>query len=117
MSEIRKKVYEVILFNKRFPKALGHAYSKDFIDTGVTNGPLVIPKLSKNQSITKSKKTQIFENTTSSSEDTSDTEDKEKKKGIKFDLVKFFTDLGAAECLKKLQKEDLLDPELFFKVE
>ena len=38
------------------------------------------------------------------------------KKGINFNLVKFFTDIGAPECLKKLQKEDLLDPELFFKV-
>ena len=117
MSDIRKKLYELILFNKRFPKALGHAYSKNFIDSDVNNGPLVIPKLIKNQSISRAKKAQIFENTTSSSEETSDTDDKDKKKGIKFDLVKFFTDLGAAECLKKLQKEDLLDPELFFMVE
>ena len=44
--------------------------------------------------------------------------DKKKKPGkISFDIVKFFTDIGAPECVNKLQKQDLLDPELFFKVE
>jgi hypothetical protein len=32
-------------------------------------------------------------------------------------LTKFFTDVGATDCLKKLQKQDLLDGELFFKLE
>lgn len=63
----------------------------------------------------------IYESSSSHGSDSingSDSEDsKEKKKGIKFDLVKYFTDIGAVECLKKLQNEDLLDPELFFKVD
>ena len=50
--------------------------------------------------------------------DEDDDADKKKKPGkISFDIVKFFTDIGAPECVNKLQKQDLLDPELFFKVE
>jgi hypothetical protein len=121
ISEIRKKLYDTILFNKRFPKTLSHVYLKDFIDTGASSGPLIPAKLSKHQSSSPKKMSVIYESSSSHGSDSfngSDSEDsKEKKKGIKFDLVKYFTDIGAAECLKKLQKEDLLDPELFFKVD
>lgn len=44
-------------------------------------------------------------------------EKKDKSKNIKFDIVKFLTDIGASECINKLQKEDLLEPELFFEIE
>ena len=32
-------------------------------------------------------------------------------------MTKFFTDLSATDCINKLQKQDLNDPELFFKVD
>lgn len=32
-------------------------------------------------------------------------------------MTKFLTDLGVPECINKLQKQDLNDPELFFKVD
>ena len=46
-------------------------------------------------------------------------EDKKEKanKKIDFDLTKFFQDLGALDCINKLQKQDLNDPELFFKLD
>jgi hypothetical protein len=31
--------------------------------------------------------------------------------------LKFLTDLGVPDCINKLQKQDLLDAELFFKVD
>lgn len=107
ITEIRKKLYETILFNKRFPKTLSHVYLKDFIDTGASEGPLIPTKLSKHQTSSPKKMAVIHESTSSYSSDAhedSDNEDsnKDKKKGIKFDLVKYFTDIGAAECLKKL---------------
>lgn len=46
-----------------------------------------------------------------------DSEEEPPKKLISFDLNKFFTDIGAPECLNRLYKQDLLDPELFFKIE
>jgi hypothetical protein len=118
VSEIRKKIYDMILFNKRFPKTLGHAYVKDFIDS---DDAFVTPKLSKASS-SKPKALEArgaFKDPSSEDFSDSDTEGqaKKSKKSIKFDLVKFFTDIGATECIKKLQKEDLLDPELFFNVE
>mmetsp|Transcript_10380 Transcript_10380/g.10399 ORF Transcript_10380/g.10399 Transcript_10380/m.10399 type:complete len:109 (-) Transcript_10380:28-354(-) len=36
---------------------------------------------------------------------------------IEFDLEKFFKDNNAVEALNNLQKEDLMDAELFFKVD
>ena len=36
---------------------------------------------------------------------------------IDFDLTKFFKDNGLIDCINKLQKEDINDPELFFKVD
>lgn len=77
-TEIKKKIYECIMFNKRFPLTLNHKFIH-------------------------------FE------ED--EEEEKQEASKIKFDLVKFFTDIGAPECITKLQKQDLLDPELFFKIE
>lgn len=44
-------------------------------------------------------------------------EEEKKKQHIDFDLTKFFTDLGVPDCINKLQKQDLNDPELFFKVD
>jgi hypothetical protein len=77
-AEIKKKLYEVILFNKRFPKSLQ------------------VSKM-----IVKDKK-----------------EKDEKKKGIiDLDLTKFFKDNDAADCINKLQKQDLFDPEIFLKID
>ena len=80
-SEIKAKVYETIIFNKRFPKSLGLDFLKP--DEEV-------------------------------SDDKSDTSTKNE---VNFDLVKFFTDVGAPECIVKLQKQDLLDARLFFRSE
>jgi len=79
-SEIKQKLYDCVLFNKRFPKSL---------------------EINKQISHEKSNKE----------------EEKEKKKGeIDFDLNKFFKDNGLLECINKLQKADLNDPELFLTV-
>ncbi len=79
-NEIRRKIYDTILFNKRFPKTL--EISKQIVK----------------------------------SDENKEEEEKKKKPQIDFDLTKFFTDLGALDCINKLQKQDLNDPELFFKV-
>lgn len=62
LSELRKKIYDVIMFNKRFPKTVNHSFDE-------------------------------FEKR--------DEETGEKKKvlNIKFDIAKFFTDIGAPECI------------------
>ena len=78
-SEIKTKIYDVVLFNKRFPKTL--EVSKQIVKTNP------------------------------------DGEEEKKKKHIDFDLNKFFADQGASDCINKLQKQDLNDPELFFTVE
>ena len=64
VSEVRKKIYEVVLFNKRFMKTISHSY--DHV------------------------------------EEEEEKKEKEKSKNIKFDIVKFLTDIGASECMKKL---------------
>ena len=64
-SEIKAKIYDVIMFNKRFPKTL--EVSKAIVKT--------------------------------------EAEDEDKKNHhIDFVLTKFFTDLGAVDCINKLQK-------------
>ena len=78
--EIRRKVYDSILFNKRFPKSLE-------ISKQIEKGEISLE------------------------------EQKKKAQKIDFDLTKFFSDLGAKDCINKLQKQDLNDSELFFKVE
>ena len=78
-SEIKHKIFDCILFNKRFPRSL---------------------EISKH----------IVKGTATGEED-------KKKQHIDFDLTKFLTDLGVPECINKLQKQDLNDPELFFKVD
>lgn len=78
-AEIKQKLYDAIMFNKRFPKSL--AVSKQ---------------------ITKEQP---------------DQEEEKKKLEIDFDLTKFFKDHELLDCINKLQKADLNDPELFFKVD
>ena len=85
---MKKKIYESVMFNKRFPKTLVHDFIKE--DT---------PK-------------KLGDSDSESSE-----KDAKTKKVVNFDLVKFFTDMGAPECINKLQKQDLLDSELFFRLE
>ena len=75
-TELRRKLYDSILFNKRFPKSL--EISKQIVKKE---------------------------------------DEKKDEKKIEFDITKFFTDMGALDCINKLQKQDLNDPELFFKVE
>lgn len=77
-SEIKHKIYDLIIFNKRFPKSLEFA-------RGIVKG-------------------------TAEEEET-------KKQRIDFDINKYLTDLGIPEGINKLQKQDLLDPELFLKVD
>ena len=78
-SEIKAKIYDVILFNKRFPRSLE-------VSKSIVKGD-------------------------------EDEEEAKKQSKIDFDLTKFFTDLGIADGINKLQKQDLFDPELFFKVD
>jgi uncharacterized protein (DUF849 family) len=80
VAEIKRKIYDTILFNKRFPKTL----AVNFLNTA---------------------------------EDKKDVEEETKAKALRFDLVKFFNDVGAPECINKLQKQDLLDAQLFFKMD
>jgi len=77
--EIKKKIYETILFNKRFPRS--REVSKKILKEG--------------EEEEKSAKRVLL---------------------IDFDLEKFFKDYNASDCINKLQKEDLNDSELFFKV-
>jgi len=77
-KDIKTKLYDVIMFNKRFPRSL--EISKTIVKTD-------------------------------------DDEENKKKQEIDFDMTKFFTDLGIIDCINKLQKQDLFDPELFFKVD
>lgn len=79
--EIKSRVYEALLFNKRFPKSLLHDFTKP-------DSPSEDPE-----------------------------EEVAKKKAQDFDLAKFLADVGAPECIVKLQKQDLLDAELFFRTE
>lgn len=61
-QEIKDKIYDVIIFNKRFPKTLE-------ISKAIHKGSV---------------------------------EEEKKKSKIEFDLTKFFTDVGATDCLNKL---------------
>ena len=44
-------------------------------------------------------------------------EEEDIKKKIMFDLTKFCRDNEIMDCLKKLQKEDMHEPQVFFKIE
>jgi len=83
-SEIRTKLYDCIMFNKRFPKTVSNQFLSLYGDRLVK---------------------------------TKEEEEEVAKPKINFDLEKFFKDAGAPECIVKLQKQDLLDPILFFKIE
>lgn len=94
-SEVRTKLYDCILFNKRFPKTLLH----DFTSPEPKDARLPT------------------EEEGGGDKDAKGSTAKTKKKIVRVDLVKLFGDLGAPECVKRLQKQDLLDAELFFRLE
>jgi hypothetical protein len=79
MNDIKKQIYDVILFNKRFPKSL---------------------EISK--AIVKEEETK-----------------EEKKNNIvsDFNLEKFVKDNNIPDAIKKLEKADLFDQTLFFKID
>ena len=93
LSEIKIKIYDTILFNKRFPKTLE-----------ISRAP-------------PAPKTDNEEQESGPDGEMGSARKKLKDSKIDFDLTKFFTDLQATDCINKLQKQDLNDPELFFKVD
>ena len=80
-SDIQKKIYDTILFNKRFAKSL--EISKQIVKGN----------------------------------EEKDEKDEKKKVEIDFDLAKFLKDNNAADCINKLQKKDMFDSEIFFKID
>ena len=94
LGEIKTKIYDTILFNKRFSKTIE-----------ISRAPPA-PKTDNEES---------KENGTDGVQGSARGKQKDSK--IDFDLTKFFTDLQATDCINKLQKQDLNDPELFFKVD
>jgi hypothetical protein len=73
-TELRTKLYDCIMFNKRFPKTLLH----DF--------------------------TSKEEDKRSTALDSKESNENSAKAKIRVDLVKLFGDLRAPECVKRLQK-------------
>lgn len=91
LPEIKTKIYDTVLFNKRFPRTLEISRDPPAPKVEDEDGP--------------------------DHEGVQGSARKGKKSKIDFDLVKFFTDLNATDCINKLQKQDLNDSELFFKLD
>jgi len=81
LHEIKSKLYEMILFNKRFPKTLEKSTRVQTEDEDI--GFKVV----------------------------------DEDPRIDFDLEQFLKENDCADGIKKLQKEDIFDPVLFFKLE